>query len=149
MGWFTEFGEGRHTILIMAALVYVASEVRASLEIWLSGSSCCRKAFAGKNRPTLICLPKSRRSIEKQQTTVSAESKEQRPPQRIQTRRERIMNQRLRRIFILLLLSIFIYFHLSLRKELHNAQDTIKQLQRTIEPLMKSLSRCHHHHATS
>ena len=33
MGWFTEFGEGRHTILIMAALVYVASEVRASLEI--------------------------------------------------------------------------------------------------------------------
>ena len=58
------------------------------------------------------------------------------------------MNQRLRRIFILFLLSIFIYFHLSLRKELHNAQDTIKQLQRTIEPLMKSLSRCHHHHAT-
>ena len=59
------------------------------------------------------------------------------------------MNQRLRRIFILLLLSVFIYYHLSLRKELHNAQGTIKQLQRTIEPLMKSLSRCHHHATSS
>ena len=59
------------------------------------------------------------------------------------------MNQRLRRIFILLLLCVFIYYHLSLRKELHNAQDTIKQLQRTIEPLMKSLSRCHHQATSS